>query len=807
MKGKTKNRAPFRIAAAALLFSVTLHIISRTLAERPANDSRTAKTGLTEQLEVLTYDARAKLGASLNDLSRLGKNMAILFFDGVTADQVNDGTLAPYYAPAVDLQTLTNLYPRVWPWPRFIHGQIVRELAAEGATAVGFDIMFAELAQTRDEESVHISGTETLTSDQFFALQLKRAHNAYLAVERDTVPHPLFLTNTAGLGAITAQSDFSVLRRIKPYETVRVWHPLLRSKVRILSVDLSKGRVMAGKIIIPPLVDTESKPAEVPLNPNGTMKLTADGDIDFADDPNEKGPQTEFAFVNQRVWNLGITLGAKALGLDLEHPEIQSRRIILHGTNGIVRTIPLDSAGYLNIDWSIRVADVQRDQTPVYFGRLQRILLQDKFRAQGDTNDLKALFKNKIVLIASMTSGNNMSDFGATPLDSHTPLATAHLNIANSLLTGRFVERTSLPIEVLLIVVLGCISAILTWRTRMVIASMAICGLSTAYILFTVWMYLDHRYWIPIVMPVGGGFILPYFSLVSYKAIFEQREQRRIRGIFSKMVSPEIVHEVLSVETLAALSGARRAVTVFFADVRGFTEFTDSTQQAAEEFAKKNNLSTEQTRAYYDKVAAEQIETVNVYLATIADIIKQHRGTLDKYMGDCVMAFWGAPVTNDRHAIDCVCAAIEAQRRMHTLNQQREKENERRQQENADRQPRGEPPLPPLPTLSLGTGINTGSATVGLMGSNEHIMNYTVFGREVNLASRLEGASGRGRILISEATHRELKRLDPELASTCIPHPPITPKGFRQPIPIYEVPWKIAAPAEANKISPAPVAA
>jgi class 3 adenylate cyclase/CHASE2 domain-containing sensor protein len=792
MKAKSKNRAPFLITALTLLFAVTLHIVSRTLAERPPNDSRIAKIGLTEQLEVLTYDARAKLGASLNDVSQVPKNLAVLFFDSVTADKVNNGELAPYYAPAVDLQTLTNLYPRVWPWPRFIHGQIVRELAAEGTTAIGFDIMFPELAHVRDEESVHISSTEIVSSDEFFALQLNRAHNAYLAVERDTVPHPLFLTNAAGLGTITAQSDFSVLRRVKPYETVRIWHPLLRSKVKSLDLDLSQGRIMAGKIVIPPLGGTGSKPAEVPLNPNGTMKLTSDGDIDFADDPDEKGPQTEFAFINRRVWNLGITLAAKTLGLDLEHPEIRSKEIILRGTNGMVRSIPLDRAGYFTVDWSIRLADVQRNQTPVYFGRLQRILLQDKFRAQGDTNDLKALFKDKVVLVASMTSGNNMSDFGATPLDSQTPLATTHLNIINSVLTGRFVERTSLPIEVLLILVLGCFSALLTWRTREGIASMVICGLSTVYILFTVWMYLDHRYWIPIVMPVGGGLILPYFGLVSYSAIFEQREQRRVRGIFSKIVSPDVVHELLSAEKLAALSGARRTITVFFADVRGFTEFTDSSQQAAEEFVKKSNLSPEQTHVYYDRIAAEQLETVNLYLATIADTIKQHRGTLDKYMGDCVMAFWGAPTLNDQHAIDCVRAAIQAQRAMHALNQQREKENERRQQENLARQQRGEAPLPPLPTLSLGTGINTGSATVGLMGSDATILNYTVFGREVNLASRLEGASGRGRILISEATHQELKRLDPELASTCIPHPPITPKGFRQPIPIYEVPWKIA---------------
>ena len=87
------------------------------------------------------------------------------------------------------------------------------------------------------------------------------------------------------------------------------------------------------------------------------------------------------------------------------------------------------------------------------------------------------------------------------------------------------------------------------------------------------------------------------------------------------------------------------------------------------------------------------------------------------------------------------------------------------------------------------------------MGSDATILNYTVFGREVNLASRLEGASGRGRILISEATLLDLKRDDPELAATCVAQAPITPKGFRQPIKIYEVPWK---PAQKEVPAPAP---
>jgi len=137
-----------------------------------------------------------------------------------------------------------------------------------------------------------------------------------------------------------------------------------------------------------------------------------------------------------------------------------------------------------------------------------------------------------------------------------------------------------------------------------------------------------------------------------------------------------------------------------------------------------------------------------------------------------------------------VRAAIDAQRAIYELNLQRAADNKRREKENVNRLTASQAPLPVLTLLALGSGINTGIATVGLMGSDAHILNYTVFGREVNLASRLEGVSGRGRIVISESTYQEIQRLDPELAATCLELPPQEVKGFRDAVKIYEVQWR-----------------
>jgi adenylate cyclase len=182
---------------------------------------------------------------------------------------------------------------------------------------------------------------------------------------------------------------------------------------------------------------------------------------------------------------------------------------------------------------------------------------------------------------------------------------------------------------------------------------------------------------------------------------------------------------------------------------------------------------------------------VNLYLSTIADTIKKNGGTLDKYIGDCVMAFWGAPADEERHAVCCVQAAIEAQRAIYRLNEERRQENGRRERANFERMALGQSlsALRLLDILSVGTGINTGTVDAGLMGSQD-AQNYTVFGRDVNVASRLEKLAGSGRILIGEATFIELKKHDPALAATCIELPPAEVRGIRDAVKIYDVPWK-----------------
>ena len=156
--------------------------------------------------------------------------------------------------------------------------------------------------------------------------------------------------------------------------------------------------------------------------------------------------------------------------------------------------------------------------------------------------------------------------------------------------------------------------------------------------------------WLPLIFPVIGAILVEHVSLVTYRVVFEEREQRRVKFVFSKIVSPDVVAELLGAEKLS-LGGARREVTVFFADVRGFTSFTDQLQEDVAEYVRTHNVDLATAEKFYEESAHETLEIVNLYLAAVADAVKNHSGTLDKYIGDCVMAFWNAPTPNARHAL------------------------------------------------------------------------------------------------------------------------------------------------------------
>jgi len=620
-------------------------------------------------------------------------------------------------------------------------------------------------------------------SDGFFAQEMHRAGNVVLAVTPEVNPPELFATNALMLGDIRTEKDSDgILRRVKAFRDFRHWHPLfikLATEPEIRA-DLDHAKLVAGKILLPQTGTTNV--IEVPVDADNNFQLS-----DFVGDtlPASMAP-TAKAFTTDRIWHMGIVLAAQQLKLDLAKTmvDLPAGKIILHGTNYVERIIPVDTDGYFLVDWRLTPNDMRLLRLPI-----EKLLWQNRQRLLGKTNGLRDDFQGKLVIVGSAAQGNDLTDRGATPLEKDTLLVSKHWNVANSVITGRFIHRASLPLELALILLTGLITALLTLQLRAVTASIATLLFMAGYIAFAFFAFIEFRLWLPLLFPVAGAILAEHICLITYRVTFEQREQRRVKSIFSRIVSPDIVHELLQAEKLS-LGGARREVTVFFADVRGFTAFTDETQELVANYAREHNLDPATAETFYEESAHETLETVNLYLAAVADAVKNHNGTLDKYIGDCVMAFWNAPTPNEKHALAAVEAAIESQRAINALNEKRLALNVARENDNRARLAAGLPPKPLHIALQLGTGINTGTVTVGLMGSDQHILNYTIFGREVNLASRLEGVSGSGRIIISEATYHQLLRHSPALTAKCAELIPVTVKGIRNAVRIYEVPWQ-----------------
>jgi class 3 adenylate cyclase/CHASE2 domain-containing sensor protein len=732
--------------------------------------SRNENFGFAQRLEWMTFDWRAR--QAQQQPSPYAPNLGFVSINDETIERVLSGQFG-YQA---------GLY-----WPRHVYGRIIQELRAQGAEVIAFDVLFAELRPDHPPATLP-DGTEE-SSDYFFARQLREAGNVVLAAVHQTVPPDFFRTNAWAIADIDTRPDNDgILRRIKAFEDYTIWHPTLLQLANSLDgFSFNTNRVV--------WTATNGARMEIPIAADGTFDIGTLMELVGGRKLPPTVERTSFAFSRYRAWDLGITAAAHYLKLDLTRALIEpGRRIVLHGANGVERAIPIDAENRFYIDWSLTYGDRRR----LTQESAHSLLDQQRQRELGRTNDLTHLWHNKIALIGSIATGNDLTDMGATPLEKQTFLTGRYWNIANALIIGRFIQQPGLAVQLALILSLSLIAGILTWNLRTLVAAICVVLLAAAYVSAALFLYVEARYWLPLVLP-GSALFLSHIALVSYRAVFEQRERRRIRSIFAKIVSPNVVTELLRAEKLS-LVGVRREVTVFFSDVRGFTEMTDESHARAEEFVRERKLAGAQAESYFDEQAQEILRTVNLYLGTIADTIKQHEGTLDKYIGDCVMAFWGAPTPSDNHALSCVRAAIDAQRAIHALNQVRAAENTRREEENQQRIRAGHPPLPMLKLLAMGSGINTGIVTVGLMGSERHTFNYTVFGRDVNLASRLEGLSGRSRILIGEATYRALLRDDPALAANCQELTPAMVKGFRTAVKIFEVRWR----ADATDTSSAP---
>ncbi len=304
--------------------------------------------------------------------------------------------------------------------------------------------------------------------------------------------------------------------------------------------------------------------------------------------------------------------------------------------------------------------------------------------------------KGKIVLVGTTAPG--AVDLRATPVDAVYPGIEVHANVLSSLLDRRFLIKPAdaLGYEVALLLLLGVSLAFGLPRLRAAAAMVASLAVAGTLLVLNGWLYLSHG----IVLSLAPALFLTVLIFVvdmSYGYLATSRSRRQLIDLFGTYVPPEVVREMIKDPEHFSMKAKSEELTVMFCDIRGFTQMSEQ----------------------MDPLALQQL--LNHLFNELTRVIGTHSGTVDKYMGDCVMAFWGAPVETPAHAQLAVSAALQ----MAQL----------------------------AGNISLGIGINTGRMYVGDMGS-ELRRSYTVIGDAVNLASRLEGLSKiyGVSVLVSEST-------------------------------------------------------
>jgi adenylate cyclase len=346
-------------------------------------------------------------------------------------------------------------------------------------------------------------------------------------------------------------------------------------------------------------------------------------------------------------------------------------------------------------------------------------------------------FKDKLVLVGASATG--IGDLRATPFGAiDFPGVEIHANLIDNILNQKFLTRggpqvlTDLAFIFLFGIPLGMWLALVQprWMAFGLLLLIPFGGI-------VYWAFL-HGWWLNFIVP-SLFTLVPNVGLVAlYRVLIEEQEKRKVRGAFQQYVSPEVIRRVLSDPEL--VQPRKSEITVLFSDVRGFTTISEKLD------------------------AQELARLLNGYLTEMTRIIFRHQGTLDKYIGDAVMAIWGAPFTEPKHGERCCEAALSMLSRLSELQQGWVSEG--------------------LPAMEIGIGINTGIASVGNMGSSLRY-GYTAMGDTVNLASRLEGLNKEygTSILISETTRADVTNDQIIIREIDF----IRVKGKNQPVTIFEI--------------------
>lgn len=642
-----------------------------------------------ETIERKTYDLRVHL---LTDPARASRDIVLV---------------------RIDEASVRKLEPEIgrWPWPRLAHGTLIDFLSRAPARVITYDILFGE----RDRRTFELQG-ETWTgeeSDRALAEAAARAGNVILTadvLEADPLASATADENAAAMQRATVAADpvFEVRPGIVlPYRELAAAAAGIGHTLLVLDPDGPARRavpvVRAGPVALPSLaVATALKAQNLPASSvrldGGALRVgPASVPLIDAAVPNEDGTVA-------RVKRMLIRFTGPAL---------------------------LDDGGATYQEYSFY---------DLFYSELQLQAGQTPFVSPER-------FKNKIVFVGTTAAG--LHDLFTVPFArGKMPGMQVHANVVDNLLSRRFMRPAPLAANVALVAVTAALLGVIVllfgvwWGVGAAVAGMAA-------VAFLASSLFEAGVWVETARPALAS-ALSLFAGTAYQYFVEGREKRQVKQVFSRFVSRDVFTQLMADPTRASLGGQRREMSVLFADIRGFTAFTERGR------------------------AEDVVTQLNEYFSAMVPIVFDHKGTVDKFVGDMIMALFGAPLDDPEHAVHAVDTAVAMLARLDELNARWEREGK--------------------PRLGIGVGINSGDMIAGNIGS-ESIMSYTVIGDAVNLAARLESLNKDygARIIISAATRSRLdRRYDMRALGN------VTVKGKSEPVEIFEVRPMVSSEQDAH---------
>lgn len=556
-----------------------------------------------------------------------------------------------------------------WPWPRSKIAALVDILSQDGAKVIGFDIGFLEPDENSQLAFIHQFGQKV------DALGIKNPQLAnFINESKKYADNDLALAN-----AIKNSSAAIVLGYFFHMNKADLNYQIEQSEI---DQQLQRLRTSKYPLILYEEPEMDFVPFFRAYAPESNLEIfteSAESSGYFSLKPDQDGVVRWTPLMIQGGEDIFPPLAVLCAWHYLNKPQLMVK-VGRYGVEGVQmgnRFIPTDENGQLLINY------LGPPKTFPHFS------ISDILSGQLATGT----FADRIVLVGATAMG--AYDLRSTPFSPVYPGVEIQATVIDNILRQNFLTRPqwSKIYDLLAIITLGVLTGIALPRMGALKGLLFATGLFILHIFIARWLFVNSGVWLNIVYPL---LVLStnYTALTVYHYVTEERERKKIKGAFEHYVAPEVVNEIVKYPEKLNLGGERRVLTVLFTDIRGFTGISESME------------------------SHQLVELLNEYFTAMTDLILKYRGTLDKYIGDAIMAFYGAPIEQDEHGLMACYTAVDMLEELKKL--------------------QAEWSVRKLPKLSMRIGIHTGEMIIGNIGSKKRF-NYTVMGDAVNLASRLEG--------------------------------------------------------------------